>query len=252
MARQIENSLDRFVPGQAGSAMPLIAAVVGVLLFAALVVSLAAGLFALAGIIVASLAGLGGFVYVAFREQRRLLGRKAAGWIDWEPVLPEVQRENLRIAVAELSRILKPEANSASDLQTAFIVAEDLAFRQIQQDESVPVMRHVTAAGVAFDAVFAKGDTLVCCEAAFLVASELRQDRVVAMMKKIAAVKRSVDTMNIGMKVRLMPILITQMPTGEVDKLRDSLSTARFSSTSTDIDIRLFDFGELQRTFISE
>ena len=250
MARQIENSLDRFAPGQPSLTAPLIAAGVGVLLFAGLVVSLASGAYALTGIFALSLAGLAAFAFVSLRDQRRLLGTKAAGWIDWETVVPEVQRENLRIAVTELSRILKPDADS--DLQTAFVVAEDLAFRQLQQDEAVPVLRHVTAAGVPFDAVLVKNDVLICCEVAFLVASELRQDRVVAMMKKIAAVKRSIDSMNIGMQVRLMPVLITQMQSAEVAKLRESLSTNRFSSTPADIDIRLFDFEELQRTYISE
>lgn len=250
MARQIENSLDRFAPGQASSTAPLIAACVGLLLFAGLIVSLASGAYALTSIIALSFVGLAAFVFVSFREQRRLIGRGCAGWIDWEAVLPEVQRENLRIAVTELSRTLKPDADS--DLQTAFVVAEDLAFRQIQQDEAAPVLRHVTAVGVPFDAVMVKNDTLVCCEVAFLVAPELRQDRVVAMMKKIAAVKRSIDSMNVGMNVRLMPVLITQMQKENVSRLRDSLSTTRFSTTPADIDIRLFDFEELQRTYMSE
>jgi hypothetical protein len=132
------------------------------------------------------------------------------------------------------------------------IVAVDLALRQIQQDEGVPVLRHVGVAGVPFDAVFVKGDVLVCGEVSFLASSELPQERVVAMMKKIAAVKRSVAAMNIGLNVRLMVAIVTQMAEEYAAKLRGSLSTSRFSATPTDIDIRLMDFEELQRTYISE
>ena len=249
MAHQFENSLDRFAPGHAGSASTLIAGGLGLLLFIGLVISLATGNLPMAALLGVSIAGLVSYIAVAFREHRRALGRSAAGWIDWGSALPEVQQENLRIAVAELSRILETEA---SDLQTAFIVAEDLALRQIQDEEGVPVMRHVSVAGVPFDAVFAKGDVLACGEVAFLLSPELRQERIAAMMKKIAAVKRSIDAMNIGMKVRLMPVLITQMPDEEVAKLRESLSTTRFSATPADIDIRLLDFDELQRTYISD
>jgi hypothetical protein len=158
----------------------------------------------------------------------------------------------LSIAVNELSRILKSETDVVNDLRSAFIVAGDLALRQIQQDESVPVLRHVTVSGVPFDAVFTKGDVLFCCEVSFLVSPELGQERVVSMMRKIAAVKKSVAEMNIGINVRLLVVLVTQLNEAEVETLRDSLSTKRFSATPVDIDIRLLDFAELQKTYVTD
>jgi hypothetical protein len=70
-------------------------------------------------------------------------------------------------------------------------------------------------------------------------------------LNKIAAVKRSVDTMNIGLAVRLMLVVTTQMAEDEVNELKKSLDTRRFESTVTDIDIRFLDFDELQRTYVS-
>lgn len=248
----MENSLDRFATERESSLPPVLAAGVAVLLVVGLAMSIVAGAMQIAALLAASLVALGGFVYVSSRERRRLAARAASGWIEWKAALPDVQRENLKIAVAELSRILQSGADSASDLQTAFVVAQDLALRQIQQDEDVPIVRHVGVAGVPFDAAFMKGDVLVCGEVFFLVAPDLGQERVVAAMKKIAAAKRSIAAINVGIEVRLMLVLITQMPVEEVAKLRDSLGTARFSATITDIDIRLFDFEELQRIFVSE
>ena len=253
MTQQLENSLDRFAPAQSSSVvLPLAAAGVGVLILSGLILSLAAGMLPAAGVLSLALLGLAVLFYLASRERRRLIARSSSEWIEWEAALPEVQRENLKISVTELSGILGTAADSAAELQTAFVVAQDLALRQLQQDEGVPVVRHISVAGVPFDAVYSKGEVLACGEVMFLVAPELGQERIVAAMKKIAAAKRTIAAINIDLEVRLVLILITQMPDEEVAKLRDSLSTARFSATITDIDMRLFDFEELQRTYVSE
>ena len=250
MAQQLENTLDRFAPRQASSITPLLAAAIGVLLFAGLIVSLASGGYVFAAILSVSLIGLGALAYFYLRDQKRLLGNRAAGWLDWETALPDVQRQNLNIAVTEIARAIKAE--STEELRLPLIVSVDLALRQIQQDEGAPVLRHVGVGGVPFDAVFVKGDVLVCCEVSFLASPELPQERVVAMMKKITAVKRNITAMNIGLEVRLMVAIVTQMSDEDVANLRLSLNTARFSATPTDIDIRLMDFEELQRTFVSD
>jgi len=252
MAQQLDNSLDRFAPGQIRPGALLISGGTGVLLIAGMALSLASGAMVIAAIIGASLIGLAALAYVSNRENRRLRGHQAASWIEWGSASPELQRQNLNVAVGELSRALKSEPNSISDLRTAFIVAEDLALRQIEQEECVPLKRNVVAGGVPFDAAFVKDNVLICGEFSFLVSPELPQERVVAMMKKIAAVNRSLQVMNVGVRARLMVVIVTQMPDTAMAALRESLSTARFSSTPTDIDIRLLDFDSLQRTYISE
>ena len=191
-------------------------------------------------------------LYSSSRRQRTANGNSAAAWIAWEPAEPELQRQTLNVAVGEISRIMQVQPEAVGELQTAFIVGEDLALRQIQQEENVPVMRHISVGGMPFDAAFSKNEILVCCEVCFLVSAELGQDRVAAMMRKIGAVKRSIAEMNIGLEVRLMVILVTQMPAADVEKLRESLSTKRFSSTPVDIDIRLMDFEGLQRVYVTE
>ena len=189
---------------------------------------------------------------VGARRHRKVVANKAAGWIAWESAQPELQRQTLNVAVGEISRILQVQPDAVGELQTAFVVGEDLALRQIQQEENVPVMRHINLGGVPFDAAFTKDEILVCCEVCFLVSPELGQDRVAAMMRKIGAVKRSIAEMNIGLEVRLMVILVTQMATWDVERLRGTLSTKRFSSTPVDIDIRLMDFEGLQQVYVTE
>ena len=250
MAKELENSLERFARPAAGVGFYAAASVAVISLVAALVAAVVSRNW-----IVVSIAGLAVLavlvlVGISSRRLRSVAGQNAASWISWEPAEPELQRQTLNVAVGEISRILKVEPEGVGELQTAFIVGEDLALRQIQQEENVPVMRHVAVGGVPFDAAFTKDATLVCCEVCFLVSPELGQDRVAAMMRKIGAVKRSIAEMNIGLEVRLMVILVTQMGDADVTKLRDTLSTKRFSSTPVDIDIRLMDFEGLQRVYV--
>lgn len=166
--------------------------------------------------------------------------------------MPEIQRQNLNIEVLELSKILKVEPSQISDLQSAYIVAEDLALRQIQQEENVPLIRHVMLGKAPFEAVLIKNDVINCIEVAFLVAPDMRQERVDAMMRKIALVKKTFGEMRIRMKVRLMLVLVTQLtPEGE-DQLRSMLNSKRFAETPVDIDIRLLDFESLQRIYVTD
>jgi len=248
MASQLDNSLERFArPNAFSAANGAIFATIA-LIAAGLIVSLLGGsrlsaaLFALSGI------GVGAAVFFLGRSNRR---GSATGWIEWKAASPDVQRLNLNIAVSELSRMLG-ESEPPAELRSAFVVAEDLALRQLQQEESVPVLRHLTVSGVPFASVHIVDNVLVCGEVAFLPAAELSQERVVAMMRKISAVKRSVAEMNIGLEIRLMVLLITQMSDGELKELRGTLSTKRFSSTPVDIDIRLMDFDSLQRKYFAE
>ena len=172
--------------------------------------------------------------------------------IDCETALPEIQRQNLNLEVFELSKILEVESAQISDLQSAYIVAEDLAMRQIQQEENVPLMRHVTLGKAPFDAVLIKNGVISCIEVAFLVSPDIRQEKLDAMMRKIALVKKAFGETGIGMKIRLMMVLVTQLTSEDGDQLRSVLNSKRFSDTPVDIDIRLLDFEELQKIYVTD
>jgi hypothetical protein len=250
MAKQLDNSFERFARPAAGVGFYVAAAAAVILLVAAMIAAIVSRNWLVASIAGVALLAVFALVAASSRRQRLASGQNAASWIAWEPAEPDLQRQTLNVAVNEISRILKVQPEAVGELQTAFIVGEDLALRQIQQEENVPVMRHINVGGVPFDAAFTKDTVLVCCEVCFLVSSELGQDRVAAMMRKIGAVKRSIAEMNIGLEVRLMVVLVTQMAAADVAKLRETLSTKRFSSTPVDIDIRLMDFEELQRVYV--
>ncbi|CAN5774471.1 hypothetical protein BH24ACI3_BH24ACI3_11810 [soil metagenome] len=252
MAKQMDNSYVAFE--RPASVMPhvVLGVSVCVVLLVGGAVAVYYGTFVLAAVFAASFLGVAGYSWFVNDRIKRLTAAKGEKLIDWESALPDIQRQSLNIEVNELSRILEVDTEQISDLQSAYIVAEDLALRQIQQEENVPLLRHVSVSGVPFDAVFVKGEIVVCCEVSFLIIPELRQERVEAMMRKIARVKLELDRMNVGMDVRLMSILITQLTPEDEDHLRRTLGTKRFSETPVDIDIRLLDFEALQRIYVTD
>jgi hypothetical protein len=169
----------------------------------------------------------------------------------WNTAMPEIQRETLIGEVLALSRYLDVAEDQIADLQSAYIVAEDLALRQIQQEEGVPVMRHVAVFGLPFDAVTVKNGVLVCADVMFLVTPDVRQEKVDAAVRKMSAVRKSAPR-NSGLETRLMLILVTQLTPADEQTLRSVLKTKRFSETPVDIDIRLLDFETLQRIYVTE
>lgn len=252
MAKQFDNTIGRFAHTASASSVLIAAAALGVLLFLGLGLTLSARDWPIAAVFGASIVGLVLFAWIAYARASRHASESDGKPIEWDAALPEIQRQNLNIEVTALSRILEVESGAISDLQSAYIVAEDLALRQIQQEEQVPLMRHVSVGGVPFDALFTKNSVLNCAEVAFLVSPELRQERVDSMMRKIAMVKKAFAEAGSASSIRLTLILITQLTEEDLSALRSTLGTARFSETPVDIDIRLLDFEALQRLYVTD
>lgn len=215
-------------------------------------ISLSAGDRFMAGISAIGLissAALAGSRFLGTRTGRAKLDRKRLGW---DTAQPEIQRQNLNLEVLELAKVLGAGPEQTSDLQSAYIVAEDLALRQIQHDENAPLHRHVTIGNTSFEAVMMKGETVVCIEVAFLVVPDIRQEKIDAIMRKISVVKKTFVDSGVAMKVRLMMVLVTQLTVEDDDRLRTALGKQRFEETPVDIDIRLLDFESLQKIYVTD
>jgi hypothetical protein len=173
-------------------------------------------------------------------------------FIKWDSSSPEIQRQNVNVEVHDLAKVLGVGDDGLTDLLSAYIVAEDLALRQIQQEENLPLMRHVSVGRVPFDGILVDQDLITCIEVAFLVAPDVRQERIEAMLKKVAQAKKDLAEMKSRLRLRLMLVLVTQISSEEEEELRGMLVSRRFTDTPVDIDIRLLDFEMLQRVYVSE
>src|SRR5690606_10025410 len=135
MAEEFDNSFERFARPVSGLGYNLVAAGALLLPAATLAVGLVAGNWTIVAAAILTIAAVAGLLMLAAGRYRRSIGERAAAWIAWEPAFPDVRRQSLNVSVGELSRILKVEPEAVSELRSAFIVAEDLALRQIQQEE---------------------------------------------------------------------------------------------------------------------
>ena len=253
MAKQLDNSFVRFSQHRSNAPLTGLSVSVGLCLVGGLGLALLLQMWPFVALFAMSLVGLLIYSFLSSRTARRLAAAQDEARIEWESALPEVQRQSLNLEVVELSRLLEVSTEQISDLQSAYIVAEDLALRQIQQEERVPLLRHVSLGDVPFDAVLVKGDVIICAEVAFLVAPELRQERIDSMLKKMARVQTIVAQMSAVMNVRLMVILVTQLTFEDEELLRKRLNTAkRFPESPVDIEIRFLDFEALQRIYVTD
>lgn len=225
---------------------------VAFLLFVGLGISVSASNWPLVAVFTLTLVGLAIYSWMSFDRIRGLSAICNIKHLDWHPALPDIQRENLNLEVIELARIMDVDLDQISDIQSAYIVAQDLAFRQIQHEESSPLLRNVSVGDVPFDGVMINGNELVCCDVSFLVSPEINQEKVDALFRRIATVKQNIESKHSGFKVKLMLILITQLNSEDDDYLRRTLDSKHFKAMPLDrMDIRLLDFEALQRVYVT-
>ncbi len=229
------------------------AAVLGVVLFVGFVLSLrswnpaAAFLFFLAGAVFVAL------VLIDIAEKRRLNAIDDRKFLDWNAEMPEIQRQNANLEVRELARLLKADKDQHSELLSAYVIACDLALRQVQHEENRPLMRHISLGKTPFDGLLVDQDMVTCIEVTFLVTPSLRQERLEAMLKKIGRAKKNLAGVKSRLRLGLMLVLVTQLTEDEEEVLRSTLGEKRFKDMPIDdIEIRFYDFEMLQKLYLSE
>ena len=206
-----------------------------------------AGMLVVAAILVLILA-----ILIEITHSRRLAALDDRKFIRWDAAMPEVQRQNVNVEVRELARLLNVGSDQLPDLLSAYIVAEDLALRQVQQEENLPLMRHVSIGKIPFDGILVDQDLITCIEVAFLVVPDVRQEKIESMLKKATMAKKNLADMKSRLRLKLMLVLVTQLNHDEEEQLRGVLTTRRFTDTPVDIDIRMLDFEMLQKVYVSE
>lgn len=248
MAKPIEGPTSNFNAPGVNYALLIIGGFVLICLISGLVAALLAGSRAAAVLVGAGMIGTLALVFLNLRQAQKAAAGSVNEQLRWETALPDIQRQDLNIEISELGRVLEVGDDQMGDLLSAYIVAEDLALRQIQHEEKLPILRHVCIAKTPFDGVLVKQELITCIAVTFVVAPEIRQEKVDSMMRKMAAVKKVLAQTGSRAKLRFLLVLVTQLSREDEARLRSSLA-GKFSSTTVDIDIRLLDFETLQRTY---
>ena len=197
-------------------------------------------------VILFAVCGTGVFVWLLLRETRRAAVGRANKEFGWKASSTESQRRKLNVEVREIADALN--LSDTNNVFSAYIVAADLALRQIQQETKELLRRNLSVGSAEFDAVLLKHDVIICIEVAFLVLPDIEQAKINDSLKKIAVAKKTFERMGKDAKMKLMFVLVTQLdPAGEA-QLRSAM-VGKFSAAAVDIDIRLFDFESLQKIY---
>jgi hypothetical protein len=197
-------------------------------------------------------AGLGLSIWLILRHNRKLAVGTNDEDFSWQLMNPEQQRRKLNIEVNMLAALMPNQDYLLSDLRSAYIVAEDLALRNIEQEQQVPLMRHVLVEGVPFDGVAFKQDKVYCVDVTFCLTPHLSQEKATTFLDKVDYAAKRIQKLRPGSKMHLIVALVTQLsPEGEV-RLKNSL-VEKFSGASIPaVDIQLLDFENLQNNFTAE
>ncbi len=204
--------------------------------------------FSICGLIF-SLFGATASEWLTMREWRKAKALEAGDKMAWDVLPPLAQRRKLTTEVKELAAILGVPSEQMSDLLSAYVVAEDLALRQIQQEEKVPLMRHITVGNAEFDAILVKEEFITFIEVTFLVTPKLSKEKCAQIIKKVETAKQILSKIRPESKVKLLMVLVTQLDDRDLTELRSLISKKLFPNTPVEIDIRLRDFEELQKTY---
>lgn len=196
-----------------------------------------------AGLILAT-----GFI---FRHSQRLFVLSKDDVMLSQLMSPERQRNKLNNEIIELAKLMEIPDEQLGDLRAAYILAEDLALRQVEQETKLPLKRHIKVGEAEFDAVFISRDILTFVEVIFLVTPHVSQAKIDAVFGKISIVKKNYLHARKHSKFRLLLGLVTQLDESATAELRSSL-IQKFTETPVDVDIRFFDFEELQKIFTEE
>ncbi len=165
---------------------------------------------------------------------------------------PEQQKRKLNLAVSAIMHALSLPETNRPDVRSAYVIAEDLALRQIEIIYSLTLLRHRVLEGVPLDAVAIKDKTLFCVEVEFLTAPEFPPERLAAIFDKIDYANQRVRLLNPDSKIMLVLILITQLSSSDEEIFHKKLEKQIRAHAPVEVDAPIFNFEQLQHTFLNE
>lgn len=187
-------------------------------------------------------------LWLILRQSRKLAVSKRDGGIEWRIMSAQRQQQKLRQEILELAGLLEVPEEEANELRSAYIVAEDLALRHIEKESQIPLMRHIALGETEFDAVLIDQEVIKCVEMTFLVTPDIPNEKISKILRKVETAKRILTQIRPNTKLILLLALVTQLDRMGEAQLRSVIGD-KFTETPVDVDIRLFDFEELQKIF---
>ncbi|NNE64947.1 MAG: hypothetical protein HKN33_00145 [Pyrinomonadaceae bacterium] len=189
--------------------------------------------------------------WLILRHSKKLIVSKNDSGLEWETASPEKQKRKLNAEVKELSNVLGLSNEQLSDLRSAYIVAEDLALRKIQNETQLPMMRKIVVGVSDFDAIWIDNDLITLVDVTFVVSPSVDQNKINRILRKAAAAKKELQKTREGSRIRLLLVIVTQLEEQAEADLRANVKS-NFKATPVDVDIRFLDFLALQKIYAED
>ncbi len=184
------------------------------------------------------------------RKTRNSAIEKGNKAVDWTISLPAQQKTKLNREVGEIAATMDIPADQYSDLLLAYIVAEDLSLRQIQQEAAQPLIRHARIGETEFDAILLTNNLITCIEVTFLVAPDLSAKKISRIKDKMTIAKKVVGKQFPNSNLKLLAVIVTQLDAMGEAKLRSVLTKDRFAAIPVNyFEISFYSFEELQKIY---
>lgn len=176
---------------------------------------------------------------------------------------PDQQRRKLNSEVSSIISAITKSNNGdgkkkasedpqRADIRTAFIVAEDLALRQLELEYGDTFMRHAALEGVPFDGVWVNTDKIAGIEVKFLDVPLLPQESVDSLLDKAEYAAARLKRTRPDAAFSFVLTLVTQLSAEEQTKLRMGLENKFALTPVKKIELKVYDFDNLQNTFTSD
>ena len=186
------------------------------------------------------------------RKARNSVIEKFNKGFEWAISVPEIQRQKLNREVLRIAAAMEIPEDQLSDLLLAYIVAEDLSLREIQQEAGQPLIRHARIGEAGFYAILLANKLITCVEVTFVVEPFISAELIDSISEKIAVAKSVVDRQFPGSSIKLMLVIATQLDALNEAELRANLTKDKdkFAQIPANyFEITIFSFEELQRIY---
>ncbi|MCW5959469.1 MAG: hypothetical protein KIS76_04855 [Pyrinomonadaceae bacterium] len=170
--------------------------------------------------------------------------------VPWSISDPESQKHKLNWEVREIAALMDIPEDQYSDLLLAYIVAEDLSLRQIQQEARQPLIRHAKIGETEFDAILLTENLITCVDVTFLVKPDLSDEKIDLISAKMQDAKKVADRQFPNSNLKLLYVVVTQLDALGEAELRSKLTKDKFAKIPVNyFEIAFYGFEELQQIY---
>jgi hypothetical protein len=168
-------------------------------------------------------------------EQREKVGRELAAFAD----------------EAIVSTGYQPDEATLQEMCTTYLLASDLALRQLGLEHPHTLRRYVAVEDTPFDSAIVEYDRLFAVELKLLPTGDLRPEILHSLLDRAENTARRLQRTAPRKTFTLLLILVVATTAEEREQLREDM-LGRLGAAKVDVDLVIYDYNELHRNFARE